>query len=316
MDNAPEIRRHLHKQFGGAGDDVRAREEAYEACMVEYPGAPGFPKNVNMENKLRMLQAERGKLLKLCKRDLRDTYEYGKETKLVKIVIRHLRGTEYHEVVEKLLQEVKIRKEVEARLPVRNPATGDLEMPPPISGDELTDDWDFRNFSDEWLPSWIQLKSKLVSHWKAKGFIKPNGGKGTGGKGGAAGGQTLPVLLAPGVGANNRIRCFGCGEYGHRKGDPECKAGPDEWHESAPKSWQKNKRQKGGKGGKGGKGKGRGGNGGADGMRGNKKNEGICYEFQKTGKCRFGPNCKYKHVSNTSNVRLTKAQKKSSQWLL
>ena len=46
-------------------------------------------------------------------------------------------------------------------------------------------------------------------------------------------------------------------------------------------------------------------------MRGNKKNEGICHEFQKTGKCRFGPNCKYKHVSNTSNTRLTKAQKKS-----
>ena len=77
---------------------VRAREEAYEACMVEYPGAPGFPKSVNMENKLRTLQAERGKLLKLCKRDLRGTYEYGKETKLVKIVIRHLRATEYHEV--------------------------------------------------------------------------------------------------------------------------------------------------------------------------------------------------------------------------
>ena len=65
--------------------------------------------------------------------------------------------------------------------------------------------------------------------------------------------------------------------------------------------------------GKGGKGKGRGGNGGADGMRGNKKNEGMCYEFQKTGKCRFGPNCKYKHVPNTSNIRLTKAQKKKAR---
>jgi hypothetical protein len=68
MDNAPEIRRHLHEQFGGAGDDVRAREEAYEACMVEYLGAPGFPKNGNMENKLRTLQAKRGKLLKLCQK--------------------------------------------------------------------------------------------------------------------------------------------------------------------------------------------------------------------------------------------------------
>ena len=33
--------------------------------------------------------------------------------------------------------------------------------------------------------------------------------------------------------------------------------------------------------------------------------------ISETGKCRFGPNCKYKHVVNTSNVKLTKAQRKS-----
>ena len=305
MENSPDLRKTLLKQFGGAGDDVRAREERYEAGMPEYAGAPVFPKNVNMENKLRTLYAERSKLLKLCKPSLRAAYEVGKETRLVKIVIRFLRGTEYQEVVEKLLQEVKMRQEFKAQLPVRNPSTGELEMPPAVEGDVLTDDWDFRNFSDEWLPSWAALKSKLVSYWKQKGFDKP--AKGAGGKGGSAGGQTLPVMMAPGGGANNRIRCFGCGEYGHRKSDPECKAGKDEWHESAPKSWQPNKKHKSGKGGKGGKGKGKGG---ADGMRGGNKNAGVCYEFQKTGKCRFGPNCKYKHAT-TSNVNLTKGQRKS-----
>ena len=98
-------------------------------------------------------------------------YEVGKdETRLVKIVIRFLRGTEYQEVVEKLLQEVKIRQEFKAQLPVRNAATGELELPPAVEGDVLTDDWDFSNFSDEWLPSWVALKSKLVSYWKQKRF--------------------------------------------------------------------------------------------------------------------------------------------------
>jgi hypothetical protein len=80
-----------------------------------------------------------------------------------------------------------MRQEFKAQLPVRNPRTGDLELPPAVEGDVLTDDWDFRrNFSDEWLPSWAALKSKLVSHWKQKGFDKP--AKGAGGKGGSAGG--------------------------------------------------------------------------------------------------------------------------------
>ena len=57
---------------------------------------------------------------------------------------------------------------------MRNPTTGDLEMPPPVNGDELTDDWDFRNFSDEWLPSWVAVEIKIgvtlesERIWKAK----------------------------------------------------------------------------------------------------------------------------------------------------
>ena len=33
---------------------------------------------------------------------------------------------------------------------------------------------------------------------------------------------------------NPKARCFGCGAFGHRKGDPGCPAGPGDWHESCP----------------------------------------------------------------------------------
>ena len=42
MENSPDLRKTLLKQFGGAGDDVRAREERYETGMPDYAGAPVF----------------------------------------------------------------------------------------------------------------------------------------------------------------------------------------------------------------------------------------------------------------------------------
>jgi hypothetical protein len=117
MEDASQLKKHLFKQFGGAGDDIRAREEIYEAGMPGSKGSAAFPPGVQMENKLRVLQAERVALLKLCTKEKRDTYEYGSEAKLVKIVLRHLRGSDYQETIEKLLQEVKLRKEFESKLP-------------------------------------------------------------------------------------------------------------------------------------------------------------------------------------------------------
>jgi hypothetical protein len=39
MENSPDLRKTLLKQLGGAGDDVRAREERHEAGMLECAGA-------------------------------------------------------------------------------------------------------------------------------------------------------------------------------------------------------------------------------------------------------------------------------------
>ena len=300
MENAKDLRKHLFKQFGGAGDDIRAREEIYEAGMPATKDSPAFPSGVHMINKLRVLQAERVALLKLCTKDKRDTYEYGTEPKLVKIVLRHLRGSDYQETIEKLLQEVKLRKEFESKLPTVD-QYGVMSMPV-VTDSVISEDWEFRNFSNDWLPSWTELKSKLVSKYKSAGFGKK--------KSGQEKGATLPVMYVPGLGSSPNLRCFGCGEYGHRKADPSCKAGKDEWHESAPKKWQANKKPR-----FGGKGKGKGkGKSGVDGMRGIREKSGVCFEYQKTGKCRFGPNCRYSHDGGGAShvgVNLTKKQRKS-----
>jgi hypothetical protein len=312
MENASDLRKHLFKQFGGAGDDIRAREEIYEAGMPVSKDSAPFPTGIHMENKLRVLQAERVALLKLCTKEKRDTYEYGTEAKLVKIVLRHLRGSDYQETIEKLLQEVKLRKEFESKLPTVD-GQGKLVMPASGSSAVISEDWEFRNFSNDWLPSWTELKSKLVSKYKSAGFGKRKQGQD---KGAALPAmwvhdqQGTPVMYVPGLGSSPNLRCFGCGEYGHRKADPVCKAGKDEWHESAPKKWQANKKPRNGS--KGGKGKGKGKQG-VDGMRGKEKS-GICFEYQKSGKCRFGPNCRYSHdVGGAKNVgvNLTKKQRKS-----
>ena len=66
MEKAQELRHHLMKQFGGAGEDLRARQEVFETGMPKSPGAAAFPESVDMPEKLRELEAERCALFKFC----------------------------------------------------------------------------------------------------------------------------------------------------------------------------------------------------------------------------------------------------------
>ena len=221
MECAPELRSLLHKQFGGSGDDVRSREKRYELGMPESKGLPAFPVGVNIEDKLRSLHAECVALKKICKASLRDGYLYGKKTKLVQIVMHCLENTEYQKDIDDLLQEVKLKKNLMARLPVINAATGLFELPPAVDQQQVTDDWDYRNYSDDWLPEWEALKSKLVSSYKAKIFASADGGRKSYGRGDRkSGGNTLPVMITPGFGSSPRPnQYFGYGEVEHQRAD-------------------------------------------------------------------------------------------------
>ena len=307
---AAEIRAHLMKQFGGAGEGVEARQERYEAGMPESPGAAAFPEDVNIPDKLRQLETERCALYKLCPTEKRDAYEYGQWSKLVKIVIRHLRRTRYSDTVKQLLQEVKARQELKAATPIWNEEKKKYEPPKSPAVKENTDDWDYKNFHEDWLPKWSDLKSRLISVYKETTFSTPGDSKKRanslpvmlvptgGGKYALCDGNGRPnvtgrapdkraVLFMPGAGNNPRPRCFGCGAYGHRKGDPGCPAKSGDWHECCPPKFLE-KAQKLMKG----KGK--------DGMKNKRAAGGVCFHWRDTGKCPFGPSCKFKHPPKSS----------------
>ena len=326
MNNAKGLRKHLQKQFGGSGDDVRAREERFAAGMPRTKGEPPFYNGVNVVNKLREMASERTGLWKMCHVDKRPTYEYGKEITLVKIVVKHLRGSEYEDSLNSLLQETEIQKKIAQTMPKMNAAGTGLVLPTADAEETSTDDWEFRNYSDAWLPSWTQLRSKLVSDYKNKEFGKDAGKSGGGGKKSGDHSKKLPAMLlksiqgavdtsvktavamvVPGFGSapfasNPAAACWNCGEEGHKS--YECKK---------PK-------KNGGSKGKGGKGKGRSKRN-FEGNRANKsidmstnKSDEICRTYRDTGKCRWGEKCKFVHVegggSPAKKFKLTKTQRR------
>ena len=307
MSKAHELRAHLFKQFGGAGEDIQARQERFEAGMPKNAGGIAFPAGTDVVEKLRELEAERVALYTLCPASRRVNYEYGKKSTLVKIVLRHLRPTAYNDCIKALLSEIKMRLEFKASIPVWNDLTEKYETLPTAA--QATEDWDYRNYHEDWLPEWEALKSKLVSVYKEKQFQTP-GGKGSSSSlpsmymyAGSEHQQQTPSMFMPGGGMNPKVRCFGCGAHGHRKGDPGCPAGPEDWHDCCPPKFLE-KAKKGKKKG-------------VDGLSNQKKSDGVCWSFRDTGKCKYGPTCKFKHERGgqtpTKKVNLTKSEKKKSK---
>jgi len=144
MNKGSQIRAHLMRQFGGAGEDLQARQDLFELGLPKSPGAPAFPEGVDIPEKLRELEAERFALDCLCPKDKRATYEFGQETALVRIALRHLRHTSYQPTVKALLAEIKARHEMKASLPVWNPVESKYTAPLTTNAPN-TDDWCYRN---------------------------------------------------------------------------------------------------------------------------------------------------------------------------
>jgi hypothetical protein len=70
-------------------------------------GKKAFPKGVDIEAKLRQLYREWQELVQLCPEENKDTYQYAKESELVKICLKHLRHTEYDQAIKELLNDIK-----------------------------------------------------------------------------------------------------------------------------------------------------------------------------------------------------------------
>ena len=93
----------------------------------------------------------------MCPTENRATYQYSKESELVKICLKHLGHTEYDPAIKELLNEIKFDRKL-AR------AVGDGR----VDDDEANvEDWEYRNYKDGWVPNFEKLKEKkLVSTYK------------------------------------------------------------------------------------------------------------------------------------------------------
>jgi hypothetical protein len=244
--NARTTRKHLKKEFGGASEDVKFRETIFENGMPE-KGKKPFYKGIDIEAKLRQMKQEWTEIVQMCPVENRATYQYAKESELVKICLKHLRHTEYDQAIKELLNEIKF----------------DRKLAGVVGGDGGADDeeanvedWEYRNYKDGWVPTFEKLRDKLVSSYKEAKYNNQSTSKEE-----LYDKKAIPVMLtkalmkkavtamfAPGFGQRPRLpkfgssindtktkgKCWGCGMLGHKKGDPSCKAEAGTVHDSAP----------------------------------------------------------------------------------
>ena len=276
------LRKHLFKQFGsGSGGDIHEKELEYDRGMVPM-GQPAFPRGCDMVEKLRQLENRRLYFNKMCAEDKKNTYPYCKETKLVRIVVDHTMNGEYSNCISRVLDLVKMTRMINSSV-----------LEEEIDVDDIPDTHE-RSFNDDWLPSWKLLKQSLIIEYKKKKIaIESKGAKGN------KAGEKIPVAAIGFVAKG--IVCYACGGP-HKKGDPVCKAGAFDVHESAPKEFKEKqeakKRKYGGNGKE--KGKGAGPRNPNKKQRGNDKEKKHCtfFNFGK-GTCRYGAKCRFEHEDRT-----------------
>ena len=298
--NARTTRKHLKKEFGGASEDVKFREMNFENGMSE-KGKKPFYRGIDIEAKLRQMKQEWAELAQMCPPENRDTYQYSKESELVKICLKHLRHTEYDQAIKELLNEIKFDRKL-AR------AVGDGR----IDDDEAkVEEWEYRNYKDGWVPNFEKLREKTRQYLQGsevQQFIIKRGIVGKEFYSGAAYKSRVakrPKNKNPAHAINGnsdakqKMKCWACGLIGHKKGDTICKAEGGAVHDSAP---TKAKRKFN-----------------AGNERTNesgpsvKKPDGICRFFSRNGNCKFGANCKFRH-DGTGTPKKNKSHQRDSKF--
>ncbi len=285
------MRAYFFNRFGhGSPEVLMERQRVY---MLGMPGPSGevFPPRTNMEEKLNSLEEEREFLIDMCPVDKRPDYNPGKLSTLVRLILENLLA-EYDAAVKHVRNLHRLRKYGES---------GNVAH---ISNKEENERI---NYEDSWLPPYDELRIELVDTWRLLERRRKGDGKSY--KKGNPGHPVLPILPGHEQPGPNQRRCYGCGLFGHSRGDLKCKAGADAVWKGAPQV-RKDSRQ-----GKrtpdkkrkfsSPKGKGRGKEeGGTSYLHNNNQNrqddqekeKEICFNWSRgTGNCKYANACRYKH---------------------
>ena len=192
------MREFFFRRFGaGQPEKVKKREDFYLAGMPNDNGEV-FPPRCNMEDKLNAMEKEREYLLEMCPKDKQDSYENGQESKLVRIILEKL-PKEYDEAVKTCRNILRFRKASE-------------------SGSMTTitnlEDNVRMNYSTDWLPPYIELRTELVNEFHLHERRRAEEGKKH--KGGH---PVLPILQGHEQPGPDQRACYGCGQKGdHMRG--------------------------------------------------------------------------------------------------
>jgi hypothetical protein len=277
-----EFRKRIYSDYGGgAPQDLQSAEEAFDKALFK---GKEMQERDNVIEYLTDICSQQEKLVNLVAKERRDSYTYNDEVKLVKTIMKGLPAL-YVSDTENLKNMKMLEKKMIA-----------------MQGGST-----FNNseFDGEWYPDYKDLRSTLITAYRAKSKVWER--QGTVGN--------TPFMMA---GGSADSQCWDCNLTGHNRGDPVCRKSGECAGESCP-GWLR-KLKADGKDTMPGSGGGRSNGGGH--KHGNGGNR-ICRFFQRTGNCRFGQQCKFTHDNNSgggggssaakSTTMLTKKNRKRMQ---
>jgi hypothetical protein len=146
------------------------------------------------------------------KKEKHKDYEEGKESTLVRNILNFL-PAEYDDAVQNVRNLMKIREMM---------SSGDVNLITNL------DDAIKINYDTSWLPPYAELRVRLVNAWMKfqRRWDESKGAKIRSGH---------PVMM---IGEKEKeITCYGCGQVGHVRGSPDCRAGKDAVWGGAPKAY-------------------------------------------------------------------------------
>jgi hypothetical protein len=196
-----------------------------------------FSPRCNIEDKLDSLEEVREFLLDMCPLENQDSYDAGKESTLVRILLRTL-PSEYDMAVKAVQDLVRLRK---ASVEGQVGSITNLE-------DNVR-----KNYSADWLSKYDELRSELIATWRLMERRREEQGKNQ-----KKGRPTLPILPGHDQPGPHQRKCYGCGKSGHMRGDASCSAGPNGVWDGAPQVWKDRVKKSSDKGGGKSSGKGKG----------------------------------------------------------